>query len=144
MLHGTFHTLSWALGSKPNPKPHPQLFIPFLVPKKHLYLLCINKYIIYECACVCVCVRACVRASFLVFKCAGDLSQTFWLSLFVTFLLLSRLLWLLETVPASPFILSQVCLAQTTSNMSPLSMTLISGLSVNSGFVGDMQFYFCK
>ena len=41
---------------------------------------------------MCVCVRACVRASFLVFKCAvefkiasGDLSQTFWLSLFVTF-----------------------------------------------------------
>lgn len=39
------------------PTPNPQLFIPFLVPKKHLYLLCINKYIIYGCACVCV--RAC-------------------------------------------------------------------------------------
>lgn len=60
----TFHTRSWVLGCNPNPTSSPRLFIPSLVPGKHLYLLCINKYIIYECLCACVCVRlrACVRA----------------------------------------------------------------------------------
>lgn len=95
--------------------------------------------------------RACVRASFLVFKCAvefkiasGDLSQIFLAVPFltVTFLLLSRPLWLLETIPASPFLFSSLSGSDYFQHVSSLNGPDL--LSVNSGFVGDMRFYFCK
>lgn len=48
----TFHVLRPAPPARiPDPRPVPELFIPFSVCERHLYLLCINKYIIYGCVC---------------------------------------------------------------------------------------------
>lgn len=97
--------------------------------------------------CVRVCLCACVRAyAFPRLQVCCGVRNRFWElesdspaapSITVTvFFLLSQPLWLLETSPFS------ICFALTTSNMSPLSLALIVLLSVPSGCVGDMKFYF--
>lgn len=87
---------------------------------------------------VCVRVRARVSSFASVLWSSKSLlgTQTIWLSLHKchTFV-----------VPATLAVgdsLFSVCSSLTASNMSPLSLALVSLLFVSSGFDGDMQFYF--